>query len=211
MNTRRGPLTVLVLALALAGCVSASSNPAAAPGGAPTSPSLVDGGDTLSAADLAATRSPSAGGAPTDAPKSSPAPGSNSTALLHAAWVERSAGIDRIVFQFTGAATPGYRVRWVPGPITTDGSGQPVVVKGRALLEIILDPASGVDMATGKPTYVGPDRVAIGRAHLLTDLRRTGDFEGVLTWVVGAQRRVPFRVGLLQAPARLVVDLLTSP
>ncbi len=33
------------------------------------------------------------------------------------------------------------------------------------------------------------------------------EFEAVLTWVVGARARVPFRVTTLPSPSRLVVDL----
>ncbi|HEX2575345.1 MAG TPA: hypothetical protein VHK88_03290, partial [Aquihabitans sp.] len=114
----------------------------------------------------------------------------------------------RVVFEFAGGTAPGYRVGWVDGPVTADGSGKEVEVSGEAHLELRFTPASGVDMATGSPVYRGPDRVPVeGRAVVLTDLVRTGDFEAVLTWVAGAQGEAPFRVTTLDGPVRVVVDL----
>jgi hypothetical protein len=39
---------------------------------------------------------------------------------------------------------------------------------------------------------------------------RTGDFEAVLTWAIGLDERVGFRVSTLDNPSRLVVDLDTG-
>ena len=107
---------------------------------------------------------------------------------------------------------PGYRVQWVDGPITADGSGEPVDVDGEGLLEIILQPASGVDLSSTdlRVTYDGPNRISTdGQAQLLTDLVRTGDFEAVLTWVAGTTNEVPFRVTTLRSPTRIAIDLAT--
>ena len=105
---------------------------------------------------------------------------------------------------------PGYRIQWVDGPITADGSGEPVEVEGDALLEIIMDPASGVDLSAPQLTivYQGPDRIPVeGQTELITDLVRTGDFEAVLSWAAGTTERVPFRVLALREPTRIVIDL----
>lgn len=140
-------------------------------------------------------------------PRSAPADG-DGTALLRAVRVGRGDGFERIVFEFSGPTRPGYRIRWVDGPIQADGSGAVVEVAGAAHLEVLLEPASGVDPTDGTLAYPGPDRVAVaGRTDLLTDLLRTGDFEAVLTWVAGARSQVPFRVLNLQDPTRLVVDV----
>lgn len=139
-------------------------------------------------------------------------PDGTGTALLRAVRVGTHAGFDRIVFEFEGSSVPGYRVQWTDQPIVADGSGEPVEVDGAAHLEMVLQPASGVDLSAPdlRVTYDGPDRVATDGAAMLTDLVRTGDFEAVLTWVAGARRQVPFRVITLRAPTRVVVDVTTS-
>ena len=69
---------------------------------------------------------------------------------------------DSVAFTFdvTGADAPGYRVEYVPGPITQDGSGEPVTVAGSAYLSVRFEPAYGYDFDTGEATYTGPDRVS---------------------------------------------------
>lgn len=142
-----------------------------------------------------------------ESPRSAPASGSGTT-LLTGVRVGRNEGFERIVFEFAGDHTPGYRVRWADGPVLADASGEEVEVAGGAHLEVIMEPASGVDMTDGSVGYSGPDRIPVeGRTSLITDLVRTGDFEAVLTWVAGAARQVPFRVLQLSSPTRLVVDL----
>jgi hypothetical protein len=146
-----------------------------------------------------------------EAQRSAPGDGTG-TALLSSVRVGRNDGFERIVFEFEGTAMPGYRIQWVDGPITADGSGEPVDVTGEAHLEMVLEPASGVDLSSPelRITYDGPDRVpTTGSTQLLTDLVRTGDFEAVLTWVAGAGERRPFRVLTLTSPTRVVVDLAT--
>ena len=135
------------------------------------------------------------------------------TALLRTVRVGRNAGFERIVFEFAGDSIPGYRVQWVDGPITADGSGEPVDVTGDAFLEIVMTPASGVDLSAPQLTvvYDGPDRIPVsGQTVLVTDLVRTGDFESVLSWAAGTTEEVPFRVLRLEDPVRVVVDLQTS-
>jgi hypothetical protein len=41
----------------------------------------------------------------------------------------------------------------------------------------------------------------------LVEAERTGDFEGVLTWVLGLNEEAGFRVYELEEPYRLVVDV----
>ena len=144
-----------------------------------------------------------------EAQRSAPSDGTG-TALLRTVRVGRNPGFERIVFEFVGSSMPGYRIQWVDGPILSDGSGEPVAVDGEAYLEMVMQPASGVDLSAPQFTivYEGPDRVPVaGQTELITDLVRTGDFEAVLSWVAGTTERVPFRVLRLSNPTRLVVDL----
>lgn len=147
-----------------------------------------------------------------EAQHSAPGDGTG-TALLKTVRVGRNPGFERIVFEFAGTSMPGYRVQWVDGPITADGSGEVVQVNGKAHLEMVMQPASGVDLSAPDliVTYTGPDRIpTTGKTELITDLVRTGDFEAVLSWAAGTTERVPFRVLTLHSPTRIVVDLATS-
>lgn len=170
-------------------------------------------GASTTATSAPASTTTAAGGLPdaSEAQRSAPSDGTG-TALLKTVRVGRNAGFERIVFEFAGSSMPGYRVQWVDGPITADGSGEPVEVAGEAYLEIIMQPASGVDLSAPQLTivYDGPDRIPVaGQTQLITDLVRTGDFEAVLSWAAGTTERVPFRVLRLESPTRVVIDLQT--
>lgn len=146
-----------------------------------------------------------------EAQHTAPADGTG-TALLTTVRIGRNEGFERIVFEFKGTSRPGYRIQWVDPPILSDGSGEEVAVTGEAYLEMIMEPASGVDLSAPQLTivYEGPDRIATTQTELITDLVRTGDFEAVLTWVAGTTERVPVRVLTLTDPVRIVVDLEAS-
>jgi hypothetical protein len=45
-----------------------------------------------------------------------------------------------------------------------------------------------------------------GDTTVVTEVKAAGDFEAVLTWVVGLRYRVPFRVSVLDGPPRIVID-----
>lgn len=119
-------------------------------------------------------------------------------------------GFDRVVFQFRDTL-PGFHVRYVDPPIIQDGSGEPIPVDGSAFVQVRMEPASGFDFDTGTPAYTGPDRISGASAGLavVREVVRSGDFEGVLGWVVGLGRRVGFQVTTLSGPSRLVVDFQT--
>jgi hypothetical protein len=134
-------------------------------------------------------------------------PDGTGTAQLVAVRVGEQEGFTRFVLEFDGETRPGHDVRWVDGPVTEDGSGDPVALEGGAFLQVIVQPATGFDLEAGVPTYEGPTRLAGPEGGALTEAVRTGDFEAVLTWVLGAEERVPFRVSALGSPSRLVIDL----
>ncbi|NIH70218.1 hypothetical protein FB380_004716 [Modestobacter marinus] len=135
------------------------------------------------------------------------------TAHLTDVRTARHDGFDRVVLEFAGDRVPSYRVSYVEPPITEDGSGAEVPVPGAAFLEVRAAPASGVDLSGDEPreTYTGPDRVAPSGDGVVTEVVRTGDFEGQLAWTIGLQQRVPFGVAVLEEPTRLVVAVLHEP
>lgn len=122
-------------------------------------------------------------------------------------------GYDRVVFEFR-QPVPGYTVKYVDRPITEDGSGDEVTVDGGAVLEVRFEPASTFDMdagSSGQPTYSGARRVKAGDAQAVREVVRTGDFEAVLTWVVGVDRSRPFKVTVASSPKHvLIIDIGTG-
>jgi hypothetical protein len=131
------------------------------------------------------------------------------TALLERVAIGRHEGFDRVVFQFRNEL-PGYRVEYVEPPLKEDGSGNVVQVKGNAFVVVRMEPASGFDLGTGEGVmvYKGPKRIdgAAAGTSTVREVVRTGDFEAVLSWAVGLEDRVDFRVRTAASPARLIVD-----
>ncbi|HEV2767924.1 MAG TPA: hypothetical protein VGV63_09515 [Acidimicrobiales bacterium] len=142
---------------------------------------------------------------PSSAP---PPPGATEVALLADVEVAGGAGADRVVFRFVDAQLPGYGIAYVDGPARQDGSGEIVPVEGQARLQVRFEPASGVDLRGGtfEETYRGPDRLR-GPTQRVTEVVRTGDFEGNLTWVVGVDAATPYRVEVLPGDNAIVVEL----
>ncbi len=114
-------------------------------------------------------------------------------------------GFDRIVFEFE-EGLPGYRIEYVAPPIRGEFSGLPVEITGNAFLRVSFRSAAGFDPFTGEPTYDGPLEIATGLSSLL-EAERTGDFEAVLTWVLGLAEEVDFRVLELEDPFRVAIDV----
>lgn len=127
---------------------------------------------------------------------SNPAPTAQAT--LTGISVGTRPGFDRIVFRFRGA-TPGYRVAYVPR-IIQDGSGFVLAVRGRRFLSIVMQP-------TVNGTSANAPRTITPLFPTLRQLRRSGDFEGVLSYGAGLSSRVGFRVFTLPNPRRVVVDV----
>jgi hypothetical protein len=116
-------------------------------------------------------------------------------------------GVDQVRFTFDDGLIPGYAVAYIDPPVRQDGSGNEVEVEGDAFLEIRFSPASGVDLLdTLEPTYTGPLEVR-GDTEVVTEVVRTGDFEATLTWVVGVEREVPFRVDPDPTTGTVTVEL----
>jgi hypothetical protein len=198
-------LVIGVLALTLAGCGSSGddSEPAAEPPPATTT--------------TATTTETTEGVDPLEGAGTSPVEGDSTgdeTALLERVAIGRHEGYDRVVFQFRNHV-PGYRVEYVQPPIKEDGSGNVVQVKGNAFVEVRMEPASGFDLTTGEGelVYKGPKRMdaAAAGTSVVRDVVRTGDFEAVLTWAIGLEEKVDFRVTTTQSPARLIVDFKNTP
>jgi hypothetical protein len=115
----------------------------------------------------------------------------------------RHADFDRVTVELAGA-TPGYRVAWAKAPPRQCGSGEPVRAGAAAWLEVRLDPAQGHDGQGRATVEHGLDEPGLPAVRSLV---ASCDFEAVVSWVIGAPRRLPFRVLPLNDPPRLVVDI----
>ena len=114
---------------------------------------------------------------------------------------------DRIVFEFSGTADPGFEVQYLDAPPVEDPTGDPVDVAGSVFLEIRMQSASGFNFETGMPSYTGPARLTPSDTVYAREAARTGDFEAILIWVVGLDEERPFQAYTLADPARVVVDI----
>ena len=117
----------------------------------------------------------------------------------------RHPGFDRVVFEFRGAV-PEHQVRYVD-QLVEDGSGNPVSVAGNADLEVVFQGANA-HKADGTPS-VGPRRFSPGLTAV-KEVAQTGDFEAVVSYGIGLDRRRPLTVSTLSGPSRLVIDVSTA-
>jgi hypothetical protein len=120
---------------------------------------------------------------------------------------------DRVTFELKPRAGEAdgpvaWKARYEKPPITEDGSGKTVPVKGNAFLVVTMS-ASGADLTqeSAPETYTGPTSLAAADATRIQQVRRIGDFEGVLSWVIGLDKQRPFKVTTETGPARVIVDV----
>jgi hypothetical protein len=129
-------------------------------------------------------------------------------AVLHAIRTGHTASYDRVVFEFTGPV-PGYRVQY-RSAITEDPTDRPVRLAGRAFLSVAMQGAT-LDNAFqgGHELYAGPTRITPNYGQL-REVASSGDFEAVLSFGLGVDRKAGFRVLTLTQPSRIVVDVATG-
>jgi hypothetical protein len=194
---RRACIFVLVLGLLLAACGSDDDDSDSAASTSRPSSSTTSSAATSTTSDATTTVPaepcpPLAGGTtgPTEHATTS------ATALLRDVQLTTGDCTDSVAFTFdaSGPDAPGYRIEYVPGPITQDASGEPVTVAGGAYLSVRFEPAYGFDFETGEDTYPGPGRVSSPGALFVQEVVQTGDFEAVLNWVIGVDQQRPYEV-----------------
>jgi hypothetical protein len=117
----------------------------------------------------------------------------------------RHTGFDRVVFEFRGAV-PEHRIGYVP-QLVQDGSGKPVSVAGTADLEVVFHGANAHE-DDGTPT-ISPRRFSTG-LPAVKEIAQIGDFEAVVTYGFGVDRKRPIKVSTLANPSRLVIDVSTA-
>jgi hypothetical protein len=142
-------------------------------------------------------------------PQSGTAAGSDLT-FLTGVQFEPQECVDRLTFDFRqDAGRPGYRVQYLPADraLIEDGSGNPVKVDGSAYLVVRLEPSVTADTSGDQLvfTYKGPRRIEATGGRDVREIVKSGDFEAVVTWVVGLGEKRPFKV--TTTDSRLVVDV----
>jgi len=158
------------------------------------------------------TATPGGGTSPTDEPFSGArtpvqvvATPSMNQAHLTDVRAAKHTTFDRFTLEFD-SAPPGYKVEYVGPPIVGDPSGNELTIDGTAFLQITIQGAVANYLITGTPTYTGPNELKPVLPNLV-EAELTGDFEAVLTWVLGVKEEADFRVLTLESPPRLVVDV----
>lgn len=114
-------------------------------------------------------------------------------------------GFDRVVFDFYGGVPSSRSARYVD-TLFADGSGRPVRVAGRAILEVSFSSARGHKQDT---TDTSPNRLAFPLPNVITTVQ-SGDFEGVVTYGIGLARRQAFSMFTLSNPPRVVLDIAAA-
>ena len=127
-------------------------------------------------------------------------PENSPQALVTRVQVGAHDGFTRVVFEF-GSAVPGYSVKVAQPPFVEDGSGATVVVPGVGHIAVRL--IGVAHDAQGNTSYAA----GITSAGGVTQVVRTGDFEGVVGFIIGTKNAPSFRVLTLASPPRLVVDI----
>lgn len=128
-------------------------------------------------------------------------PGSGGQAQLSGIDTGCHATFDRFVIRVS-SGNPGYDVRYV-SRIVADPSGKPVSLQGSKRIKVVIRPARG-------HTAAGANVLPATLTPLCPNLRqvkRAGDFEGVVSFGLGLARKTGFRVFRLSGPARIVVDV----
>jgi hypothetical protein len=175
--------------------------PPALPGPAEIPPPVAPPARPVEAAPPAPDDGPRFGVAPADVRRE------GEPATVRAVRTGKHEGYDRVVFELD--RVPGFHVGYVATAVRC-GSGAPVVVDGKAILEVSLRPAQAHDPHQGQPTVVERSRKPADLG-VVRQLEATCDFEGDVTWAIGVTDRRFFRAFELSDPPRLVVDVQHAP
>jgi len=184
-----------LLAFALAGCGSKSSD---------EQPATTNPTSTTTASTTASCQ-PLAGASLN--PKKGPAQMNPVTVYLTDVSIEQKTCSDQVVFGFEDGHGPGYDVSYQPATTAKveDASGNPVEIAGDAFLVVKLTPVmtAKIDGDQVTKTYTGPKRLA--GADPITEVVKTGDFESVVTWVIGLDQKRSFTTST--SGSKLVVEI----
>jgi hypothetical protein len=194
---------IVILAFALAGCGSGSSdNEAASPATTSTSPTTTTSPPSMQTVPDCM---------PSPSVSTSPRKSSNEnreTMYLTNVTLGADKCTAKVVFGFEERAPgPGFEVSYQPADTAKieDASGNPIDIDGDAFLVVKLNPAmtAKIDGEQVTKTYTGPRRLP--GTDPITEVVKTGDFEGVVTWVIGLDSKRSFTTN--ESDSALVVEI----
>ena len=119
--------------------------------------------------------------------------------------VGRHDGFDRVVLEVGGEGTPGWDVRYVD-QASSQGSGDAVEVAGDAVLQVTLTGAGYPVRHRGRGV-LGGRTVSAADTEVVTEVVFDATYEGTTVAFVGTTPAAPFRVYLLEAPTRVVLEV----
>ena len=119
--------------------------------------------------------------------------------------VGRHDGYDRVVLETGGSGSPGWDVRYVDAA-ASQGSGDPIALSGQAVLQVTVT-GVGYPYDTGIEEFPIGGRVSAADTVGVTEVVFDGTFEGQSVAFIGTSAQLPFRVYLLEDPARVVVEV----
>lgn len=217
-RSRAGLPVLLALALALTACgggddaaaptTSAASTSSAGPSASPAS-ATPDGTDADGAGDGSGDTGDDgdadAGPFPANTDPDTGQASSDALVTVTDIRLGRHDGFDRVVFETDGTGTPGWDVRYVDAA-ASQGSGDPIEVEGGAVLQVTLT-GVGLPGDTGVEEYSGPRRLSAADTEVVTEVVWDATFEGTSVAFTGVTEETPFRVYLLEDPARVVLEV----
>jgi hypothetical protein len=128
-------------------------------------------------------------------------PGSGGQAQLSTIATGCHPTFDRFVIRMS-SGNPGYDVRYALR-IIADPSGKRVSLQGNKKIRVVIRPARG---HTAAGTNLLPSTLT-PLCPNLRQVKKAGDFEGVVSFGLGVARRTGFRVFRLTGPTRIVIDV----
>ena len=168
-------------------------------------PEPVAGPTTTSAIDDEAPSLPEFGTSPVSTSLLD-AEGGERSGLLIDARLASQGSVDRFVLEFEEAVPPLWEVAYGDAPRSAECTAPQVT--GDAFLNVYAYPSGTTESWSRPPrrSYEGPKRLQ-GDTRAVRQALLTCDFEGDLTWALVVERRLPFRVEVLESPPRLVIEV----
>lgn len=198
-------LSLLLASLLLAGCGGADVTEGASSGSSMTQDTSAPAasGEAVDSAADGGTAAAASWPADVAADTSKASPGASVTVSALRFGVHD--GFDRVVLEVGGEGLPGWDVRYVD-QASSQGSGAAVEVAGNAVLQVNLTGA-GYPYDTGVEELPRGRAVSATGAGTVTDVVFDATFEGTTVAFVGTTEQAPFRVYLLEAPTRVVLEV----
>lgn len=114
---------------------------------------------------------------------------------------------DRVTFQFTGTAIPGWAVHYVKQAVSNTNTQSEFPVTGQSIIEVLIREAAN-PFESGVPPYSGPPIVTDPDLRTIGEVRYASALRGVTQAFIGlATPQRAFRVTALTDPTRIVVEV----